>query len=516
VLQDNGAYSLLRSLVASGIETCFANPGTSEMHWVNALDRVPEMRAVLCLQENVVTGAADGYGRMAGRPAVTLMHLGAGLANGLAHLHNARRASTPIVNIVGDHASHHAQYDAPLASDIAGFARPISAWIHTTRSALAAGADGARAVQAARAAPGQIATLILPADAAWNASSAVAPPLPVATPAPVSPDAIERVAARLRRGDGTALLMRGPVLQAAGLAAAGRIADACGCRILVDTFAPRLARGAGRVLTERIPYFPEAMVEFLSGLRQIVLVGAKPPVAFFAYPDKPSWCLPAECEILQLNHEHEDGIGALNSLASALGAAPTTSRLAPWSLPELPSGKFNAYTIGQAIAHLMPEGSILVDDGATSSGGTLEASVGARPHDHLALTGGAIGYGMPLAIGAGVACPGRKIITLAGDGSAAYSPQALWTQARERLDSTTILFANRAYKILKVELGRLGASTGLKSGRLVDLVDPELDWVSIARGFGVEASRAETLSEFIGQFRDSMDGSGPRLIEARI
>jgi acetolactate synthase I/II/III large subunit len=516
-MQDNGAYSLIRSLVASGVEVCFANPGTSEMHFVGALDRVEKMRAVLALAEGVVTGAADGYGRMSGRPAATLLHLGPGLANGLANLHNARRAASPIVNIVGDHATYHGQYDAPLASDIIGFARPVSAWIHSSRSAGSVGADGARAVQAARAAPGQIATLILPADTAWNRADQVAPALPVAGPAAVPQEVIDRIGAQLRDGRRSAILIRGAALQPAGLAAAGRIAASTGCRILADTFAPRIARGAGRVAAERIPYFAEAMVEFLAGLGRIVLVGAKPPVAFFAYPGKPSWCLPEDCEVATLAHEHEDGTGALEALAAALRAPGTPAGIAPYALPELPTGKFNAYTIGQAIAHLMPEGSILSDDGATSSGGTIEASISARPHDHLALTGGAIGQGLPLAVGAAIASPDRKVITLTGDGSAMYSLQALWTQARERLNVTTVVFANRAYKILKVELERVGAgAAGPQAARLLALRDPELNWVALAKGMGVEATRAETIAQFIDQFRDCMAGSGPRLIEALI
>jgi acetolactate synthase-1/2/3 large subunit len=516
-MHENGAFSLIRSLVASGVKVCFANPGTSEMHFVAALDRVAEMRAVLGLAETVVTGAADGYGRMSGLPAATLLHLGPGLANGLSNLHNARRAATPIVNIVGDHATHHARYDAPLASDIAGLARPVSAWIHTSRSSGSVGADGARAVQAARAAPGQIATLILPADTAWNPATHVAPALDVACAAAVSDEVILTVAAQLRDGKKTAILVRGAALQPPGLDAAGRIAAVTGCRVFSDTFAPRLARGAGRVAPERIPYFAELMVEFLAGLERIILVGAKPPVAFFAYPDKPSWCLPAGCDIVYLAHEHEDGVGALQGVASALGSPTKPPNVAKFALPELPSGKFNAHSIGQAIANLMPEGTIVADDGATSSGGMIEASVTARPHDILALTGGAIGHGTPLAVGAAVACPDRKVLTLAGDGSGMYSLQALWTQARERLDVTTIVFSNRSYKILKVELGRVGAGdAGPKAARLLDLRHPELNWTALASGMGVEATRADTIAQFIDQFRDAMTKRGPHLIEAMI
>lgn len=513
---ENGAVSLVRSLVASGVDTCFANPGTSEMHFLAALDSVDGMRAVLALDENVATGAADGYGRMTGRPAATLLHLGPGLSNGLSNLHNARRAATPIVNIVGDHATHHAQYDAPLASDIAGLARPVSAWVHSSANAASVGADGARAVQAARAAPGQVATLILPADTAWNPASEVAPSLPVAAPSRVAGETVDRVAKALRSGVKAAMLMRGPSLQPGPLAAAGRVAEATGCRLLADTFAPRSARGAGIVEVERIPYFAEQIVDFFKDVELLILVGAKPPVSFFAYPGKPSWCLPEGCRIEYLAHEHEDGPGALEALADALGGK--SAAVPSLAIPDLPGGSLNPYTIGQAIAHLMPEGTIISDDGATSSGGTVMATAHARPHDHLSLTGGAIGQGMPLATGAAIACPDRKVVTLTGDGSAMYTLAALWTQARERLNVVTVVFANRAYLILKVELGRVGAGEGgPKAASMLDIGNPQIDWVKIASGMGVEASRATTIEEFIDQFADAMRRSdGPRLIEAVI
>src|SRR5271170_4988565 len=354
----NGAESLVRTLVASGVEVCFANPGTSEMHFVAALDRMDGMRAVLCLFEGVVTGAADGYGRMAEKPACTLLHLGPGLANGLANLHNARRAATPIVNIVGDHATYHAQYDAPLASDITGFARPVSAWVHTSMSPKTIAADGARAVQAARAAPGQIATLILPADTAWLEADRAARPLPFAEAAPVSDAAIDDAAQLLRNGKKTAILMRGTALKASGLEAAGRVAAKSAARLMCDTFAPRLARGAGRVAVERIPYFAEQIVEFLKDVEQLILVGAKPPVSFFAYPGKPSWCVPDGCRILYLAQPHEDGLGALEALAETI-QAPRAAEPVKLARPELPSGKLNAYSAGQAIGYHLPDNAIV-------------------------------------------------------------------------------------------------------------------------------------------------------------
>jgi acetolactate synthase-1/2/3 large subunit len=510
----NGAESLVLTLAGAGVDTCFSNPGTSEMHFVAALDSIPGVRPILGLFEGAVTGMADGYGRMAGKPACTLLHLGPGLANGLANLHNARRAATPIVNIVGDHATSHAQYDAPLASDIAGFARPVSGWVHSSPSAKTVAADGARAVAAAWSPPGQIATLILPADTAWNAADGPAPALERPQPAPVADAAVDLAVQVLRSGKACALLLRGAALQEEGLLAAGRIATATGARLFCDTFAPRVARGAGRVPVERIPYFAEQIVETFAAVQALILVGAKPPVSFFAYPGKPSWGLQEGAEHHYLAHAHEDGVGALHALVDALGAGKAAVRLAALARPDVPTGRINQHTAGQVIARHLPEGAILSDEAATSSGGTIAATIGAPPHDHLALTGGSIGQGVPLATGAAVACPDRKVVCIQGDGGAMYTLQALWTQVREKLDVTTVIFANRSYAILNVELARVGArNVGPRALSMLDLHNPELDFVALARGMGVEATRAETLEDFDAQFADAMASRGPRLIE---
>lgn len=513
----NGAESLVQTLVNCGVEVCFTNPGTSEMHFVSAIDRVEGMRAILALFEGVVTGAADGYGRMAEKPAATLLHLGPGLANGLANLHNARRASTSIVNIVGDHATYHAQYDAPLASDIVGAARTVSGWVHSCTGAKTVATDGARAVQAAMQAPGQIATLILPANTAWDEAERPAQPLPPLAPSPVASSAVDAVAQALRSGKKTAILMRGAALQPRGLNAAGRIAAKSGARLLCDTFAPRLARGAGIVAVERIPYFAEQMIDFLKGLEHLVLVGSKPPVTFFAYPGRPSWCIPEGCEIHYLAHPHEDGVGALEALAEALGAPKEPVGRAEFRIPDLSGGKLDAYTAGEVIARFLPENAIISDEAATSGLSAMMFTATVHPHDHLALTGGSIGMGLPLATGAAVACPDRKVVCLHGDGGAMYTLQALWTQAREKLDVTTVIFANHSYAILKIELMRLGAENpGPKALSMLDLRNPELSWTQLARGMGVEATRAETVEEFASQFADAMKQRGPRLIEVAL
>lgn len=507
----------MRSLIASGVDVCFGNPGTSEMHFVAALDSVEGMRPVLGLFEGVVTGAADGYARMAGKPACTLLHLGPGLANGLANLHNARRASSPVVNIVGDHASSHSQHDAPLTSDIQGFARPVSDWIHSSTSALTVGADAARAVQASMEGPGQIATLILPADAAWAKADTVAKPLPTPQPAQVNGETIEHIAKLVRSGVRAAFLLRGTALQDSGLRAAGRIAAKTGARLICDTFAPRLQRGAGRVTVERLPYFSEQVVPFLAGTELIVLVGAQAPVSFFAYPDKPSWLTPAGCRLAVLSHPHEDGPGALETLVDALGAHRSIARTSTRSPVEYsPTGPLDPESIMRIVAKHLPEHAIVAEESglAMAHYGLAES---AAPHDFLTLSGGAIGSLMPVSLGAGIACPDRRVVSLLGDGSAMYTVQSLWTQARENVDVVTVIYANRGYKILNNELKRVGASPdGSRATSMFDLQDPSLDWVALAKGMGVDAVRVGSGVDFEAAFAAAMKRRGPVLIEALI
>lgn len=509
----NGAQTLVETLAASGIEVCFANPGTSEMHVVAALDQSP-IRPVLALFEGVATGAADGYGRMAQKPAMTLLHLGPGFANGIANLHNARRAFAPIVNIVGDHATWHNRFDAPLMSDIQGICRPVSHWLRSTASARNLASDAAEAVAAAKSAPGQIATLIVPADAAWDEAERPAPPLPARAFAPAPTGAIDRVAKALLNGKKTMMLLRGPVLWGDGGKHAARIVAKSGARLAHDFFAPRVRAGAGQPLFERIPYFAENIVESLHGLEQLILVGAVPPVTFFAYPGRPSWVTPESCEIITLTHPHEDGAAALCGVADAISAGKT-GIMAPLERPELPQGPLNAMTLGQIIARYLPENAILSEEAATTSLGLTQYLPRSAPHDILYITGGAIGQALPVAVGAAIAEPRRKVVTVSGDGGAMYTLQALWTEARERLDVVTVIAANRSYQILNIELMRVGAlNPGPKALSMLDIGHPDLDWVALARGQGVEAERAHDCAEFAVLFEDAMKQKGPRLIEA--
>jgi len=508
----NGAETLLRTLLAGGVDTCFMNPGTSEMHFVAALDKVPGMRSVLGLFEGAVTGMADGYGRIAGRPAATLLHLGPGLANGLANLHNARRAGTPLVNVVGDHATGHLQYDAPLASDIAGFARPVSHWVRSAVGADTVGSDTARAISAARSAPGQIATLILPADVAWSESEGPADPLPHHAPATVPTRTIAKVAERLQSAANPAILLRGGALTALGIETAQRVAAATGAVLLADTFAPRQRRGAPFADVRTIPYFAEQILDFLTPFDLLVLVEAKPPVSFFAYPDKASWCVPEGTQLTRLAMEHEDGCAALGELADHLGAKAAAKPVV--SPPTYSRDRLDQFSVGAIIGALMPEDCIISEEAATNGLGIALGTQGACPHDYLRLTGGSIGQALPVATGAAIAAPDRKVICTSGDGGAMYTLQALWTQARERLDVTTIIFANRSYAILNVEMQRMGfTDPGPVALSMLDLHDPVIDWCGLAKGMGVEASTATTVAEFESQFQDAMRSRGPRLIE---
>ncbi|MFL5829695.1 MAG: acetolactate synthase large subunit [Solirubrobacteraceae bacterium] len=513
----NGAQALIRTLVDAGVTMCFTNPGTSEMHFVAALDSVAEMRAVLALFEGVATGAADGYARMADAPAATLLHLGPGLGNGLANLHNARRAKVPLVNIVGDHATYHVQYDAQLQSDIETVARNVSSWVRTTGSTAEVGRDAAEAVAAAVGPPGQVATLILPADVSWNDGASPAPPVPPPTPPTASAEAIDGVAKALSAGGRTALLLGGRALREPGLLAAARIAAATGATLLAEVFPTRLERGAGLPAVERIAYLPELAMVQLAGLAHLVLVDAKAPVSFFAYPGKKSYLVPDSCQVHELCPPDGDAVASLAALADAVGADHAAPALQPVKRPERPTGALTAEKVCQAIGAVLPEGTIISDE-AQTSGLTLAASTSGAPrHDLLALTGGAIGQGLPAAVGAALACPDRPVLALEADGSALYTIQALWTMAREQLGVTVVIFNNRSYGILNVELARVGAQGGgPKANSQLDLSSPDVDFVALAKGLGVPAQRVDTAEALVDGLERALAEPGPQLLEVVI
>ena len=508
----NGAESLARTLLACGVDTCFANPGTSEMHFVAALDKVTGLRCVLGLAETVVTGCADGYARMAGKPAATLLHCGPGFANGIANIHNARRAFSPMVNIVGDHATYHRRHDPPLASDTDGLARAISHWVSTCERSSEVGSAAAAAVHAAASPPGRIATLILPADCAWEEGAAVAAPLQAAARPGVPQDHVNTIA-QVLRGGSCLLLLAGHVLGERGLRAAQRIAQATGAMLRTPTQVARMARGRGRPAVDRIPYSVDAAVKSLAGIRDVVLVGAVPPMAFFAYPGKPSLVAPGNARYHVLARPEDDGIAALEYLASELGAPAAPREASSAAAPVVASGAFSTEGFGSTFAALLPEDAIVVEEAVTSGRQLFPPTFQAAPHDWLQITGGAIGQGFPCATGAAIAAPGRKVVCLQADGGGMYSLQALWTQAREGLDVVNVVFANRAYRILQGELLAVGAQPGPASKELFDLSRPALDWVSLAAGLGVEGVRVDTLEAFAREFTAACRSRGPRLIE---
>ncbi len=510
----NGADALLATLVANEVTACFANPGTSEMQFVAALDRKPQMRPVLCLFEGVATGAADGYGRIADKPACTLLHLGPGYGNGIANLHNARRAFTPIVNIIGDHATYHRQHDAPLNSDIMALAAPNSIWLKSADSPDAVAGLAAEAVAASYGPPGGPASLILPADSAWLETSTQ----PVIArksvrPAP-SGEAVETAARAIRAAMKSVVLLGGQACRAEALEQAARL-SLMGVQVMTDTFVARQRRGAGAFDPVRMQYFGELALQDLEGTDLMVYAGTTQPVAFFAYPNRPSVLLPDGCKTLTLVGRSEDSVAGLAALADALGA-PKQGPRQTLALPDwAPTGKQTSHTIGASIARHMPAGAIICDDSVTSGAGVAAATATARPHEVLSITGGAIGIGVPLAVGAAVAKPDRKVLALSGDGSAMYTVQALWTLARENLDVCVVVFANNSYRILNIEMTRTGAGeAGPQAVKLLGLGDPNIDWVHLAKGMGLPAVRCETAEEFEKAFAAAMAQRGPKFIEA--
>ena len=514
-----GARALMQTLVDSGVDTCFMNPGTSEMHFVHELDAVPQMRGVLALFEGVATGAADGYARMTGRPAAVLLHLGPGLGNGLANLHNARRAHTPVVAIVGAHATYHERYDAPLQSDIEGVARNVSGWYRVSASSRDVGRDAAAAVAASRQPPGQVVTLVLPADVSWSEGAVPARPRVLPPAQPVDNEAVDRAAAVLASPEPTLLLLGGTGTHEPGLRAASRICATTGARMLGEVFPARQARGAGVPPLERVAYLVEAAQKQLQGVRHIVLAGARPPVSFFAYPGQPSDLVPDGASVHTLADGTEDVTATLEALADrvAAGAAPQLADLAP---PAAPTGTLDVTTLAAAVGATLPENAIVVDEAQTSSLGLPAATANAARHDWITETGGAIGQGLPCALGAALAAPDRPVLCLQADGSALYTLQALWTMARERANVTTILIRNDAYAILRLELQRVGAGPAGEAGpaakRMLDLSDPSINHAAIAEGLGVDAVRVSTADELVAALRRAYAEPGPHLIEAAV
>ncbi|CAM4195057.1 acetolactate synthase large subunit [Comamonas aquatilis] len=520
----NGAETLVHTLIANQLDVCFTNPGTSEMHFVAALDKIEGMRCVLGLHETVVTGAADGYYRMADRPAATLLHLGPGLANGLANLHNAKKARSGIVNIVGDHAISHLELDAPLTSDIHGVAAPMSDWVHTTASADAIAADGTQAVRRANARPGGIATLVLPANVAWSEVADAQNQINVHAmshkPAPArmtEPQDWARIIEALRQEPQSTLILLGDrALREKCTTLAGKIAAATQCAVRAEFYTARMERGAGRVRVPRLPYAVDLGLAALAPFKRIILVGAKPPVAFFAYPGKPGRLTAPGCEFLTLSTPEDCPEQALSALCEALNA----QRLAPANLveqeePVALSGPLTPEGIGKTLASTLPAHAIVVEEAMTTGRGFDALTAHAAPHDWLTSCGGSIGFALPAAVGAAMAAPERRVLALEGDGSGMYTLQSLWTMARENLNVTVVIFVNRAYSILRGELAAVGAGTpGKRATDMLSLDRPIIDWSDLAKGMGVSAVKVDNLESLALALSRSYNTAGPSLIEA--
>ena len=513
----NGAESLIRSLANAGVDVCFANPGTSEMHLVQAIDAVSEVRPVLAMFEGVCTGAADGYGRMTGKPAMTLLHLGPGLGSGIANLHNARRASTPIINLVGNHALYHVEHDAPLTSDIDTLAKNVSSYIKSDSTAETLAADGmqalARSMTSKPGSQGQISTMIIPADACWNEAEAIAASIDVPARPSVDADRIKAVAGIIDAT--TVILLNSTGLTTKGLIAANRIAEKTGCRVEATTFPARIDSGAGQPYIARLPYFPEHVMGYLQGVGRIVLAGAEVPVSFFAYPNTAGLLIPDGCEVVRLAESQQDVVAALEDLAREIDA-PETYRCNDDKRPQMPEGELNAASIAAVVANLLPEDAIVCGDSG-GGGAAFVPCQSAAKHTWLNLTGGSIGQGGPVAVGAAVACPDSRVLALLGDGAFMYTNQALWTQAREKLNVTTVIYNNSIYGILETEYLRLGVNEiGRRAASMFDLSNPAVNHVDIARGMGVDGERVDTLEGFIEALTRSFAQSGPYLIEAML
>jgi acetolactate synthase I/II/III large subunit len=516
----NGAEKLVETLIEGGVDTCFANPGTSEMHFVAALDRNPGMRCVLGLFEGVVTGAADGYYRMADRPAATLLHLGPGLANGLANLHNAKKALSGVVNVVGEHATTHLELDAPLTSDIATLAAPMSHWVKTIATANDVQADAIQAISEANARPGRVATLIMPADSAWSEVEGISRTASHEATAATFPheSQLARAAQALKHGSSTLLLLGDRAVRAAASIWAGRISAATGCALMAEFYDARLERGAGRVKLPRLPYAVGPSLKTLAQYNRIVLVGARAPVAFFAYPGKPGRLYRDDCEVIEAASLAQDAVAVLRELCERVGGKQTPPSSIATRAPSADlQGPLNADNIGRVLAAAIPEHAIVVDESLTTGRKFDEATLDSAPHDWLTGSGGSIGFALPVAVGAAIAAPGRKVIALEGDGSGMYTLQSLWTMVREGLDITVVIFANRAYQILRGEFANVGAGEpGPSASSMLSLDRPNLDWVALAQGMGMNATRVSELETFHRQLKRALASQGPSLIEVML
>lgn len=514
-MKKTGADILVSTLANNGVTHCFANPGTSEMHLVQALDKEPRIKSVLCLFEGVATGAADGFARISGRPAMTLLHLGAGFGNGIANIHNAMKGFVPMINVIGDHATYHRKYDAPLTCDLETLVKPHSSFIGVVNLASESGEIASKAFEAATFYPHSPVSIILPADSAWNEGTQNGPKITPKTPALIEADAIDNVINAIKNANKTAILIGGEALYNDDALNNMARLKAYGIRILIDTFPARLKRGAGIFAPDRMQYFGEMALDDLKNIDLMIIAGTQIPVAFFAYPDKPSVLVPENCATMVLSERYENTIEALAQLVDIL-KAPEINNIQETKPIPMPEGKLNPFTCAQSLARHLPENSIISDDAVTAGLPNYIATQNAKTHDWLFLTGGAIGQGLPLAIGAQMANLNRKVFALSGDGASMYTIQSLWTMARENLPIVTIIFANRNYRILNIEMARTGAGDAKLDNQMLSLENPNMDFVKIAEGFGINAIKVDNCQDFDKALENAIKDNKAWLIEAEI
>jgi len=507
-----GAEHIMKTLAQAGVKVCFANPGTSEMHLVGALETVPEMRPVLCLFEGVTTAAADGYARMTGQPACTLLHLGPGFANSAANSHNARRGHSPMINIIGEHATFHVANNAPLTTDIATAAEPFSDAVKYISSTSSLASDLREALAAANEGLGKVVTLVVPSDIAWSETDEE-PAAHIEVEPSFDSSHVSKIGDALLEDKSAAILLGGVISESSMLSAA-KIAKKTGAQLLLDIHTSRTTRGAGTPVFQRLQYFPELAIEQLADIETMVCAGIASPVAFFGYPNTPSSVVSDHCNVHALAEPGDEIEPALKALESALDAADEVPELYGFDLPAPPSGALTRDAVAQSVVHLLPENSIVVDESITSGGPLNQLAATGPKHDVLRLTGGAIGWGLPASIGAAVACPDRKVFAFEGDGSAMYTIQALWTMARENLDVTAVIFANRDYSILQMEYARMGFDPSNPNIRpLMNLEEPSIGFSKLGLGMGITSVSTSTAEEFHQAFQNATNSSGPNLIE---
>lgn len=514
--RGTAAESLVGALVDAGIDTVFANPGTTEMPLVAALDACGDaVTAVLALHETVCSAAADGYWRARGRPAATLLHLGPGVANAAANFHNAQKARAGIVNLIGDHPNRHLSVQSPLQTPLESLCRLFSDWTGFASDPAQQAAVARTAVGIA--ATGRVASLIVPHDVQLAQVGPTPRPLSSVPGRPRSA-AIPAAIAALARATRPALLLGGPALGKAGLRLAARLGARVGAPVFCETLFAAMDRGGDIPQPTRLAYFPEQAIAQLAGHDLILLVGAAEPVAFFAYPDLPSRLAPSGAAIVAVATAHEDCALALAELLDAVPAAPDQATAcnsgAGQPSANAPGDRLTPQTLCEIVAAAIPAGAVVVDEGITTGLAFYNASLAARPFRHLCLTGGAIGWGPGASVGAALGAR-APVINLQADGSSLYAIQALWTQARHSLPVTTVICRNGRYRILETELARAGLDTrGRHAAAMCDLAG--IDWCTLAQGFGVRAVRARSVGELTAALEGIAERRGPLLIEAVI